>query len=230
MQHADEIINYLQANEILAKKLDRAFNGVSDVVSHQIENIGSGVQRALYYTSCFTEAYQEVCQKQKTEDVRFAKGAIQLIRHGSVINDMLKIYFNEILRYEKNNQLEQIKKSLMAVNVHIAASHLTQHGFVLAVTAAVAVGLNAGFNIRPLAGRTAGGATVVAGIYGVVQKAADSTNRLNYALPAYYAALHESELEMMYFLIAPLLEKSGALRTSFPSDDNITKVISNRIM
>lgn len=32
MQHADEIINYLQANEILAKKLDRAFNGVSDAL------------------------------------------------------------------------------------------------------------------------------------------------------------------------------------------------------
>lgn len=28
MQHTDEIINYLLANEILAKKLDRAFNGL----------------------------------------------------------------------------------------------------------------------------------------------------------------------------------------------------------
>ncbi|WP_337027379.1 hypothetical protein [Pantoea eucalypti] len=120
MQHADEIINYLQANEILAKKSDRAFNGVSDVLSHQIEHIGSGVQRALYYTSCFTEKYQEVYQKQKDEDVRFAKGVIQLRRHGNVINDMLKIYFNELFRYKTNNQLEQIKKSLMAVNVHIA--------------------------------------------------------------------------------------------------------------
>lgn len=226
MQHTDEIINYLQANEILAKKLYRAFNGVGSRVFHQIEHIGSGVQRALYYTSCFTEKYLEVCQKQKDEDVRFAKGAIQLIRHGNVISDMLKIYFNEIFRYKTNNQLEQIKKSLMAVNVHIAASHLTQHGFVLAVTAAVAVGLNAGFNISALAGQKAGGATVVAGIYGVVQKAADSANRLNYALPAYYAALYESEPEMMYFLTDPLLEKSGALRISFPSDDDIAKIIT----
>jgi len=109
MQHTDEIINYLQANEISAKKLDRAFNGVSDALSHQIEHIGSGVQRALYYTSCFTEKYQEVCQKQKVEDVRFAKGVYQLLSHGNVVIDMLKIYFDGLFRFKTDHQLEWIK-------------------------------------------------------------------------------------------------------------------------
>lgn len=109
MQHTDEIINYLQANEILAKKLDRAFNGVSDALSHQIEHIGSGVQRALYYTSCFTEKYQEVCQKQKVEDVRFAKGVYQQLSHGNVVIDMLKIHFDGLFRFKTDHQLEWIK-------------------------------------------------------------------------------------------------------------------------
>lgn len=152
MQHTDEIINYLQANEILAKKLDRAFNGVSDALSHQIEHIGSGVQRALYYTSCFTEKYQEVCQKQKVEEVRFAKGVYQQLSHGNVVIDMLKIYFDGLFRFKTDHQLEWIKKSLMAINIHIAASHLTQHGFSSAVTAAVAVGMKVNLDMSALIG------------------------------------------------------------------------------
>jgi hypothetical protein len=41
--------------------------------------------------------------------------------------------------------------------------------------------------------------------------------------------LYESELEMMYFLIDPIFEKFGALRISFPSDDDIAKIITNMI-
>lgn len=46
---------------------------------------------------------------------------------------MLRIYFEEIFKYKTNAQLEHIKKALMAVNVHIAASTLTGAGYALAV-------------------------------------------------------------------------------------------------
>lgn len=49
---------------------------------------------------------------------------------------------------------------LMAVNVHIVASSLTNAGFALATASAVA-------------------------IYGIVQKAADSAHRLHISYPAY---------------------------------------------
>ncbi len=63
MYYRDEIINYLQANNILASKLDRALTGVMDSVSKQINTIGAGAKRAIYYTSCFTQQYQDVCKK-----------------------------------------------------------------------------------------------------------------------------------------------------------------------
>ena len=55
---------------------------------------------------------------------------------------MLKIYFEEIFRYKTSNQIAHIKKILMAVNIHIAASSLTNAGFALATAASVGVGLN----------------------------------------------------------------------------------------
>lgn len=65
MYYNNEVISYLQANKILALKLDHALTGVGNAVSNQIETIGAGATRALYYTSCFTDEYQDVCQAQK---------------------------------------------------------------------------------------------------------------------------------------------------------------------
>lgn len=100
MYYNKNVISYLKSNNILALKLDRTFTGVGKAVSNQIETIGAGARRALYYTSCFTDEYQDVCQKQKVEDLRFTKGVYKLISHGNIVNDMIKIYFEEIFKYK----------------------------------------------------------------------------------------------------------------------------------
>lgn len=62
MYYGNEIIGFLQSNKILALKLDHAFTGVGKVVSKKVDTISAGAKRALYYTSCFTDEYQDVCQ------------------------------------------------------------------------------------------------------------------------------------------------------------------------
>ena len=110
MFYRNEVISYLQTNKILALKLDRALTGVEKAVSNQIESIGAGAMRMLYYTSCFTDEYQDVCQQQKNEDLRFKQGVIYLLRHGNLVYDLLKIYFEQIFKFKTNDQLEYIKK------------------------------------------------------------------------------------------------------------------------
>ncbi|QLO42613.1 hypothetical protein HV198_10820 [Citrobacter freundii] len=225
MYYNNEVISYLQANKILALKLDHALTGVGKAVSNQIETIGAGATRALYYTSCFTDEYQDVCQKQKTEDIRFKNGVIYLLRHGNVAYDMLKIYFEEIFKYKTPDQLERIKQMLMAVNIHIAASSLTNAGFALATASFVAAGMNLSLELSALAGRRAGGVVGAIGIYGVVQKAADSAHRLHVQYPAYYSALYMQQLEMMYFLIEPLFQRAESFKAQWASDDGIADII-----
>ncbi len=229
MYYNNEVIRYLQSNKILALKLDHALTGVRTAVSNQIEMIEAGTTRALYYTSCFTEEYQDVCQQQKIEDIRFSKAVAHVIQQGNVIYDMLKIYFEEIFKYKTSDQIERIKQMLMAVNVHIAASSLTNAGFALAAASSVAVGMNLSLNMSAFAGRTANTVVVGAGLYGVVQKAADSAHRLHFTYPAYYAALYVQELEMMYFLIEPLFERAGALKSQWASDGDIADIITKMI-
>lgn len=229
MYYSNEVISYLQANKILALKLDHALTGVGKAVSNQIETIGAGATRALYYTSCFTDEYQDVCQKQKTEDIRFKNGVIYLLRHGNVAYDMLKIYFEEIFKYKTPDQLERIKQMLMAVNIHIAASSLTNAGFALATASFVAAGMNLSLELSALAGRRAGGVVGAIGIYGVVQKAADSAHRLHVQYPVYYSALYMQQLEMMYFLIEPLFQRAESFKAQWASDDGIADIITRMI-
>jgi hypothetical protein len=229
MYYRNEVISYLQANKILSLKLDHALTGLGKVVSNQIEMTGAGATRALYYTSCFTDEYQDICQKQKTEDIRFSKGAYHLLQHKGVVYDILKIYFEEVFKYKKSEQLEHIKQMLMVVNIHIAANSLTKAGFVLATATSVSIGMNLSFDMGSIAGRTAGIAVTVAGMYGVVQKAADSAERLRIGYPAFFSALYAQELEMMYFLVEPLFERAEAFKAQSASDAGIADIIERMI-
>lgn len=229
MYYNSDVITFLQANNILALKLDQVLAGVGNAVSNQIDSVAAGAKRALFYTSCFTNEYLDVCKQQKKEDIRFANGVIHLIQHGNIINEMLRIYFEEIFKYKTTDQIESIKKMLMAVNVHIAASSLTNTGFALAVAYAVAIGLNLNLNMSALVGGKAGGLVGIAGVYGVIQKAADSSHRLHYTYPAYYSALYVQELEMMYFLIEPLFERAEAFKAQWASDAGIADIITKMI-
>jgi hypothetical protein len=224
-----EVIRYLQANNILAIKLDHAVSGAGKMISEQLNTIQTGAKRALYYTSCFTDEYNDVCQKQKSEDIRFKNCVIRLLQHYDVTFEMLKIYFEEILKYKTSDQLEHIKQMLMGVNVHIAASSLTNAGFTLAVASAVRMGLNISLDLSILAGRRAGGVAGALGVYGIVQKAADSAHRLSVEQPPYYAALYSQELEMMYFLIEPTFQKAGAFEAQWASDYDVAEIISRMI-
>ena len=64
MYHSEEIIRQLQSQKILAMKLDRAVRDVGEEVKSHLNNIGAGAQRLLYYTSCFTDEYYDVCTRQ----------------------------------------------------------------------------------------------------------------------------------------------------------------------
>lgn len=229
MYYRQEVISYLQSNKILALKLEHALSGVAESVSNHLTMIQAGAKRALYYTSCFTDEYQDVCQQQKIEDIRFTKGIYYLLQHGDVVYEMLKIYFEEIFKYKTSDQLEQIKQMLMAVNVHIAASSLTSAGFALAAASVVAVGMDLSLDMSVLVGSRATKVLAGASLYGIVQKAADSAHRLHFTYPAYYSALYAQELEMMYFLIEPLFERAEALKAQRASAGEIADIIIKMI-
>ncbi|MDY0971533.1 hypothetical protein [Siccibacter turicensis] len=229
MYNNNDVIGYLQTNRILALKLDHAASAVGEQVKDDVSITGKGATRLLYYTSCFTREYNDVCQQQKREDLRFRNAVIRILNNGDVIYEMLRIYFEEILKYKTREQLDQIKKALMAVNVHVAASTLTGAGYALAVATSVRIGLNLNVQLSVLTGRAAGTVAGIVATYGLVQNAADSARRLHLRYPAYYFALYIQQMEMMYFLIEPLFDRAGALDAQWSSDSALANIIARMI-
>lgn len=229
MHQNNAVISYLQANNILATKLDRAVSAVGKEVAEQVKTAGMGATRVLNYLSCFTDEYNDVCHQQKREDIRFRNAVIRLIQQHDIVGEMLRIYFDEIFQHRTSQQLEYIKQGLMAVNVHIASSALTSAGFAFATARLVKSGLNVNMHISARAGTVASVTLMVASGYGIVQKAADSAYRLYIQHPAYYAALYAQELEMMYFLIEPVFQRAGAFEPQWGPDSDIVNVITRMV-
>ncbi|WP_255249162.1 hypothetical protein [Enterobacter hormaechei] len=62
-------------------------------------------------------------------------------------------------------------------------------------------------------------------IYGIVQRAAESADNLKNFCPLFYNALYMEGLEMMYFLIEPIIMKSGYLNINTASDGEIVRAL-----
>jgi len=66
-------------------------------------------------------------------------------------------------------------------------------------------------------------------LYGIVQRAADSAHRLQTQYPVYYSALYLQNLEMMYFLIEPVMQRASALDAQWATEENIADIITRLI-
>lgn len=223
MYHSDLIINGIDANKQMALQLDKALSGVKDQALEQASKIGDGATRLLYYISCFTDNYQDVCARLKEEDLRFLDGIAQLVTKRDIIYRMVHIYFEEIFRLKTRSQLEAIQSSLLRAGVVISASTLNNQAFVIGITTTVCLGISFNASIIKWTSKTSALAVTGLGLYGTVQHASESAERLRRMAPMYYHALYLQKLEMMYFLVEPVFMKARAF------DNNVIDTIINMV-
>ncbi|WP_312665297.1 hypothetical protein [Pantoea sp. CTOTU49201] len=105
----------------------------------------------------------------------------------------------------------------------ISASTLNNQAFVIRITTTVCLGIGFNSSIAAWTGKTAALTVTGLGLYGIVQQAAESAERLRLQAPMYYHALHMQRLEMMYFLVEPTFMKAQAF------DSDITEAIINMV-
>lgn len=223
MYHSDLILKGIKADELMASQLEKALIGVKDQALLQASKIGDGATRLVYYTSCFTDNYQDVCAKLKEEDLRFLDGIAEVVKRRDIIYRLVHIYFEEIFRFKTREQLSAINSGLLKAGVIISSNTLNNQAFVIGITTAVCLGIGFNSSIVAWTGKTAALTVTGLGLYGIVQQAADSAERLRLQAPMYYHALHMQRLEMMYFLVEPTFMKAQAF------DSDITNAIINMV-
>ncbi|KAB8307276.1 hypothetical protein EH228_14830 [Erwinia endophytica] len=237
MYYSDSIITSIQADRILALKLEDALKGVKDSVISNIKQMGDGATRASYYLSCFTDNYQDVCTKLKHEDARFLLGIAQLVKDRNIIFEMIKIYIEINFKNKKEGRIQNIIRKLVNAGVHISSSTFTNRLLVIAIATAICQSYSFSAIVNERISRTKGiaikaGVTAAAfslGLYGLVQDAANSADALKKYNVFYYNALYEKNLEMMYFLIEPVISKNPYLNPMLISDDELVDLITRLV-
>lgn len=226
MHYSDSIINAIQAEKILALKLEKALSGVKDEVIKQAKQVNAGVQRLTFYTSCFTDNYQDVCTQLKHEDIRFIKGLIQLIKDRNIIVIMIRIYIELLLKKHDEKKIEKLQRDLIGFNIKISTSYLTKEALIAALATAISLTFNTKGKFK---NKISTFSILGLNYYGVIQEAADCANRLKSFNSIYYTALYARNLEMMYFIIEPLIKKTSLAFMTDLSDKDIINIINGMV-
>lgn len=233
MYFSDSIITSLQAERILALKLDKALAGVKNNVTSTLKQMGDGVTRASYYTSCFMENYQDVCAKLKHDDVRFISGLIQLYKDRDVIFEMIYLYIEVHFKNKSEGRVQHILRKLVSAGVYLSTTGLTNRLLIISVATAVcqsysfhAIVYGRISHARSLILKGSVTASAISfSVYGLVHEAANCADNLKKFNAFYYQALYERNLEMMYFIIEPLITRSPYLNPMLITDDELVDLI-----
>lgn len=229
MYYSEGIINKFGSQKDLAIRLDKALTGVKEGFIDYLNNLGDGSTRLLYYTSCFTDNYKDVCKKLGNEDVRFLLGLYELIKHRNIIFRMVQIYAETLLKNKNESETKTILKQVVPPTTHYSVMQASRFALVYAVVKYICYGNKISGVIqsammKKVAGVSSGGVFALS-MYGNVQHAADSANKLKQFLPIYYNALYMQNLEMMYFLIEPIVLDSGYLTIITATNDEIVNAL-----
>lgn len=229
MYYSETIIKKIGTDKELAVRLDKALTGVKEGVLDYLNGLEDGITRLLYYTSCITDNYQDVCNKLSSEDKRFLFSLYELIKHRDVIFRMIKIYIETLLKNKSAVEKKTILEKLTPFTTNYSIKYISRNGLIYAVASYICYGNKMNLAVQNALMKKIGSrvGAVIGGLnlYGLVQHAAESADNLKNFCPLFYDALYVEGLEMMYFLIEPIIMKSGYLNINSVSNEEITRTL-----
>lgn len=208
----------IRSDRMAAIKLDKAISGVEGETRKTLKNIASGAERLSWYTSCLILSYQDVCRELASEDSRLVKAIWNALERPDVIKDMIIIYLScELLKMRRDEEKNKNSTSekILKINSRMgkilsdyANKKLTTE--VVANTLSTMVINSLNFKTIAFAGINRYSIWVVriTNVYGYAQTASDSARKLKYCHPDYYKLLYKNEIEMLYFIIEPGIQKA----------------------
>lgn len=216
------LITKMQADSLFAVRLDKALSGVKDAVLEQARHVSMGATRLVYYSSCFTENYQDVCAGQKSEDVRFMEA---LVKRRNVIKRMLEIYIDHLLENSSSDRIRNIQRALIKKGANIASSSLTNQGLSSAIVAAFGFSFGAKIAIDTKLAKFSAISVTLVSYYGYVQESAEAARRLRLRSPGFYYALYAEKFEMLYFIIEPVINQNLIQASALASEEEIANAL-----
>lgn len=219
----------MKADRELALLLDKSVKNVKILSAEQGELLYKGLQRLTWYTSCFFDNYQDVCENLKNEDIRMMHSVEQVYKRADVIYDMIKLYVDTLIHKITSEKIKKVQKSLIKFSSFYASTHLTNQSIAYVVAKSISESFGFSFVVREKINAFSKGATFALSVYGRVHSAAEAAERLKVRHPIYYNILYMEKLEMLYFLIEPYISQSIYFGTVNPTDDELISILEGLI-
>ncbi|MEW7313242.1 hypothetical protein AB1E22_11140 [Buttiauxella gaviniae] len=223
MDNADYLRMSMDANRKISISLEKGLANVQRNGKDVISSIYSGAERVSWYSSCFFDDYKDVCQELKEEDRRMIAAINEVFNRKDVIFNMIEMYIEYIL----DNFNESARKNIVTQITGLLAKNrvvfVTKSSMSYLIAKSISDSINFTTKIRATIGKTSNAILTLLDFYSYVQKAALSARRLKTFNPSFYKVLYLNKLEMLYFIIEPIVQKNiGHLNTMLSEDDAIT--------
>lgn len=221
----------LESDRKIADSLQKGIASTPGAFRKSLNDIYLGMERASWYSSCFFDKYQDVCEELKSEDVRMFMSVIELYKRRDALLDIFKMYVDYVLKDKFKDSDKSSPQELARKGAGIASSKAVGTATKITMSYALAKGLSESVGVSN-AVRTmvnARGVTVLTifQIYGNSQKAALAARRLRSLDPAFYSILYKMKIEMLYIYIEPVLSKviKNIKSMSSPDYNEIVSII-----
>ncbi|UEM40191.1 hypothetical protein [Pectobacterium aquaticum] len=223
---ASEYLKYkMESEKVLATHLDDITKKLKSNSISLTTDLYSGMERTSWYSSCLFEKYNDVCQELQYEDSRMVSAIKEVFKRDDVILDMVKIYIDNLMKdFDENKQKKKIAKAVLGVASEFSTNRAIKESISYALAKFISTTLNFQTSLRRTINQTSYWAITVTAFYGKVQKAAMSARHLRDINPALYALFYSQKLEMLYFLIEPILSPYNL--TNHKSEEEIINLIN----
>lgn len=215
MNASDYLRVKFQSDRQLALYFQHGTKSFVSAAGDLISDMYSGVERVSWYSSCLIPKYHDVCRELITEEKRLVLSLKNIFKYKNVIAFMLYLYFKKTINNSKDNNELKNGKSRIQNRVTTITSVITKKPVSMATRLALAYSLSeslaaSGVVTRIVAEKLSTTVRYTAlslQTMGIDQKAAIAARKLKITDPEYYWILYKFEVEMLYYFIAPLLNK-----------------------
>ncbi|KAA1174615.1 hypothetical protein [Photorhabdus heterorhabditis] len=220
-QKNDFDLRVQEAHRVSALAVERALEDVADMGVEIIETIGLGIKREFYKTSYFFEGYEDVYEKIKKEDKRMFLNLANLKNEYKFIYRIIESYVNEVFEGFDEEVKKRIYLNILKFSAKLSTGQSVKTGITMVVVEMIYLNVIKNVMVKNLAKKAIGGIVTLAQVYGYVEKASMAADRLKVSCPKLYWVLFFKKLEMLYFIVEPILEKGLYLiDPMFKNDSN----------
>ncbi|CNB11841.1 hypothetical protein [Yersinia similis] len=227
---ADYLKYYMQrrmeASRNLALHVDKTAAALGDVAENTINSIQMGVKRTIWRSSYFFDGYKDVYENINSEDYRMGLAVVKAIKERDIVMFMTRIYVEYLLQNFDENKQKEIFDKLLKGSAKFATSKATK----LSISYAIATTLSECLYLNPkirMKIRSYSNVSMLGfQFYGYIEKASIAASGLKRDNPAYYSLLYSQDIEMLYFILSPVLSHVIHNKNINKTSEDIIRIIN----